>query len=322
MQYNEIIGYKSPARVRVKLEHIISHPFHLHSDAIEILCVLYGSVKVWDSAAIYQLQPGAVHIFNRNDAHKIASSGENAILTIHIDSNHYRSFFAEIDDMYFISDTPDGQESVAPEMRHLRFLLARLEREYEEHSSAFTLEEHTRQLIDYLSEQFSDYIYGTDGKRTPNIVRLQATDQEMTPGGLRRNDERIYRIADFVEDHFREKLQLRQLAAREGVTEAHLSRYIHHALGMTFSQFLSLIRCEEASRLLASTDQTVDQIAGSSGFSDRKELAKHFRRWYQRTPAQYRREIQRDLRMAAGIRSTPADREETAAILERYLDEY
>lgn len=36
------------------------------------------------------------------------------------------------------------------------------------------------------------------------------------------------------------------------------SRYIRKHLGINFTQFLSLTRCEEAARLLASTDKTAD----------------------------------------------------------------
>lgn len=322
MQYREVIGYKSPASVRVKVENIAYHPFHLHEDALELLCVLEGCPQIWDSAARYTLSAGSVHIFNPNDAHKIQSEEDNLLLTVHLSRSYYQKAFPGLEDDYFISDTQDGQESTSSEMRRLRFLLARIAVEYMGSCSALTLEQFTCDLIAFLKEQFSDYIYGTDGKQAANIVRLQEASAGITPGGLRQNYERIYRIADYVEEHFSEKLQLGELARRERVNEAYLSRYIRRNLGMTFSQFVSLIRCEEASRLLASTDQTVDQIASSSGFSDRKELARHFRRWYQHTPAEYRREIRRDLTSGISIQSVPGNGPRVAEILDLYLDCY
>ncbi len=332
MQYIEKIGYRSPARVRAKLENIEYYPFHQHDDAIELICVLNGRVDIRDSAASYTLRYGDVHIFNRKDAHKITAHigddgipEENIILTVHIDSDYYKQLIPSLEFMYFISDTFEDRNIYTSEMKHLRFHLARLYWEYagtDGKSSDLKLEEYTKGLLEYLSQQFQNYIYKEDEPWSAHIVRLQSTDQQiLKPGGIYRDYTRMYRIVDFVSEHFREKLTLRQIAGQEYLTEEHLSRYIKDTLGLTFTQLVSLTRCEEASRQLSSSAKTVDQIANEVGFSNRKHLATHFRRWYHTTPTQYRREIKKDLSTDSGISLRSFDFEFATLLIKMYLEE-
>lgn len=328
-QYINNIGFKSAARVRAKAETIINQPFHVHDEEIEIICVIKGNVVIMDSAAVHHLKEGCVHVFNRTEAHKITAeqmdsagdADDNIVLTIHIDHTHYTRWFDRLGRLFFVCDTADENEIFSSEMKSVRFYLAKIAWEYFTECRAFALETATKQLIELLIDEFQNYIYGMDGKRIANIVRLQATNQELTAWGHPKNYDRTYRIVDYIEAHFREKLQLKDIARSENVSEAHLSRNFKENLGMSFSQFLSLTRCTHAARLISSTDQTVDQIAESSGFSARKDLAKQFRKWYQMTPSEYRREIIRDMNGPAAI-SRPVEFQRIKGQMHLYLDEY
>lgn len=317
MQYIERVGYKSPSCVKAKLENIEYYPFHIHKEDLEIICILNGSVNISDSAASYNLTYGDVHIFNRNDAHQISSFDPDTImLTVHIDLKHYMQYFDELEKSYFICDTYSDRDLYATDIKHLRFQLARLYYEYKDNSSDIQLESYTRELIELLLEQFQQYVYKEEIDNKANIVRLQNYDK------IYKNYERMYRVVDYVYEHYYEKLSLQTLADMEFLSTAHLSRYMKETLGLTFSQLLSLTRCEEASKLLASTHKTVDQIAEAVGFSNRKHLTTQFKRWYGKTPSAYRNEILNDLSSNSRIRLNPFDYDFAKVILDMYLDEY
>lgn len=317
MEYIELIGYKNEARVAAKIESIEYYPFHLHKNDIEIICVLNGIVKISDSAATYNLSYGDVYIFNANDPHKITSDDPDSILlTVHIDRNHYVQYFSDLPDSYFICDTYADRDRYSMDIKHLRFKLAKLYRSYTENSSPMKTEECARELIELLMLQFRQYTYQHEDGHPAAIVRLQ------NPEHLYKNYTRMYRIVDYVMEHFREKLTLQQMAEMEYLSTAHLSRYIKETLGLTFSQLVSLTRCEEASRLLSATNKTVDLIAEEAGFANRKHLASQFRRWYQQTPTQYRNAILKDLRSSAKVSLRPFDYNFSQTLIEMYLDEY
>lgn len=316
MQYIEKIGYKSTARIKAKVESMEYYPFHLHDDAIEIICVLNGTVKISDSAASYTLNYGDVHIFNKNDPHKIESDDpENILLTIQIDCPHYLCHFAELDDAYFICDTYADRDLYAVDIKHLRFQLARIFREYSGKYSDIRLERYTKELMNLLLSQFTRYVYKEDAERTANIVRLKNVEH------IYKNYERMYRIVDYVYTNFRKKLYLKDIADREFLSEEHISRDLKETLGLSFTQLISLTRCEEAARQLSSTKRTVDQIAEDVGFANRKHLATQFKRWYQQTPSQYRSQILKDLSSDSKVRLRPFDYNYANVLLDMYLDE-
>ena len=316
MQYIEKIGYKTSAGIKAKVESMEYYPFHLHDDAIEIICVLNGIVKISDSAASYTLKYGDVHIFNKNDPHKIESDDpDNILLTIQIDCPHYMRHFDELDDAYFICDTYAERDLYAVDIKHLRFQLARIHREYSGHYSDILLEDMAKELLRILLSQFRQYVYKSDENRAANIVRLQNIDH------IYKNYERMYRIVDFVYTNFRKKLYLKDIAEREFLSEEHISRDLKETLGLSFTQLISLTRCEEAARQLSSTKRTVDQIAEDVGFANRKHLATQFKRWYQQTPSEYRTSILKDLSSDSKVRLRPFDYDYANILLEMYLDE-
>lgn len=316
MQYNEKIGYKSNAMIKPYLESIEYYPFHLHDDALEIICVLNGTVNISDSAANYTLTYGDIHIFNKNDPHMIFSEDpSNILLRLQINTDYYSRHFSDLNNFYFICDTYSDRELYSFDVKYLRFQLARLYYEYSGSCSDIKLENYTIELINYLKDYFSQYIYKEESDKTANIVRLKNTDYLYT------NYERLYRIVDYVYANYHKKLYLKDIADREYLSEEHLCRYIKKTLGLSFSQLISLTRCEEAARLLSSTKKTVDQISEQVGFSNRKQLAVQFQKWYRQTPSQYRNRILKDLNSNSKILLRPFDYQYAKTILDMYIDE-
>ena len=65
-------------------------------------------------------------------------------------------------------------------------------------------------------------------------------------------------------------------------------------MGMSFQDYLSIIRCDQARNLLTTTDMPLLDISVSCGFSDPKYFTAQFRRRYGSTPKQYRKEMRFD----------------------------
>jgi len=180
----------------------------------------------------------------------------------------------------------------------------------------FSLELEARDMLAHLYRHFRYYTYKKNDKGNIQIVRI--SDYAHTY----RNYERMYRIVDYISDHFSEKILLSSIAEQEYITSSHLSRYIKQTLGLTFSEVLAVTRCEEAERLLASSNMTVDAIASACGFSTRKPLATQFRKWFGMTPTAYRHEIEIDLDREVNIIELPFNKKFADDLISMYLDEY
>jgi AraC-like DNA-binding protein len=315
--FKENIGFKLDSRVRATLENIGYYPAHMHAGSIEIICVLDGVVSISDSALNHKLSAGDVYIFNAKDPHKIVTVSEkNIILTVQIDIDYYKRYFKRLDLMYFICDSFINKDQLAVELRWLRFLLARIYTEYRsKNASDSRLEALARELLSFLMEQFQFYTYSKSKENSYDIVRRQE---------IKSSDpyyNRIYDIIDCIYANFRSKIRLEDIASREYLSVCYLSRYIKRACGLSFSELVNIARCEEAERLLGSTNRTVDEIALDVGFSNRKHLASYFKNWFRMTPTEYRRSL--SLRSGKGINPQYGEFDESLAanLLESCLNE-
>jgi AraC-like DNA-binding protein len=318
MKFNETVGFKLNSKVRASLANIFDYPFHLHEDVIELVCVLNGSVTVSDSALDYDLSFGDVYIFNPRDPHKLASPDqENILLTIQIERSHYKQYFPNIESIYFICDSFFQKDYNSEDLTYLRFLMARLYFEYsKENPSDIATETIVKSLLELLISQFRYYTYRKLDRNNFEIIRRV---------GHNLNDpsfNRIYHIIDYIYSNFSMKIRLEDIAAKEFLSITYLSRYIKKASGLSFSELMSLARCEEAERLLCTTNKTVEQIAHEVGFSNRKHLSDQFKRWFSKAPSEFRKNVETDLASGSLIRFKTFDYKFAKLILNSYLDGY
>lgn len=101
-------------------------------------------------------------------------------------------------------------------------------------------------------------------------------------------NERVTQIMEYLEAHFREQIQLRDLANTFSASRQYISTIFHRELGISFSEYLIKLRLGEAVRLLLTTDKSITEIAEHSGFPNLKSLNQSFRCKYGVSPKEYR----------------------------------
>ena len=84
----------------------------------------------------------------------------------------------------------------------------------------------------------------------------------------------------------------RDVAAFCGLSYNHFSASFKKAVGRSFSDYLSLIRINEAEKLLASTEKSITDIALSCGFSSTSYFISRFRSQKGISPGQWRKKAQ------------------------------
>ena len=104
-----------------------------------------------------------------------------------------------------------------------------------------------------------------------------------------RKEERLSRILQYLEVHFREPLRLAELARQEGLTQAYLSHFIKEQLHITFQDYLAALRLEAAFSLLNSTSMSLTDISYECGFSDPKYFNHYFHKQFGVYPRQWPR---------------------------------
>lgn len=95
----------------------------------------------------------------------------------------------------------------------------------------------------------------------------------------------------YIGTHLAEKLDTETLAGLCGYSNSYFSRLFHRTYGVTATQYILQQRLECAKHLLEQPEQSIAQIAESTGFSDSSHFIKLFRKTYGETPNVFRHHL-------------------------------
>jgi AraC-like DNA-binding protein len=274
------IHFKNGLPVDTFLSTVETIPLHVNQ-AIEFIMVLEGTVEIREAYQTQILGDGDIHIFNPPDLHGITGlSKTNCILTLYFDLDYLTKFYPDIRHISFLCDC-DNQKGSVDLLRHL---LAEIYFHFNEnnYNNMEKLDSDLSRLVTLLLDSFLLFRWLPDGSNhffygCPQEFHINAIQAQ-----------RIHSVQDFIYSHFTENITLGSIAKHEYLSTYYLSHFIRQATGLSFQQWLSVVRCEFAEKLLVSTDRNISEISLDVGYANTKYLISHFKKWYGFTPSKYR----------------------------------
>lgn len=103
----------------------------------------------------------------------------------------------------------------------------------------------------------------------------------------------IQKATEFIGLNYSQEISLSRLAELAAFSQAHLSRTFKKEVGVSISEFICQLRCEEAAKLLLETELPVQEIGAYVGYVDNTYFARVFKKHYGSTPSAYRAEHRR-----------------------------
>jgi transcriptional regulator GlxA family with amidase domain len=98
----------------------------------------------------------------------------------------------------------------------------------------------------------------------------------------------LLKIVAFVTDHYREAIEVADLAAEAGLSVSQLQREFSRQFGITPSSYVREVRIGMARHLLETSDLSVSRVALDCGFYDQSHFNHHFKTVTGLTPLKYR----------------------------------
>ena len=92
----------------------------------------------------------------------------------------------------------------------------------------------------------------------------------------------------YLNEHYMDKITLRELASKLFVSDSYLSKLFRQELGTSFTDYLNKSRVEHSIDLMQSTELSLLEISGMVGFEDQSYFTKVFKRITGETPRQYK----------------------------------
>jgi transcriptional regulator GlxA family with amidase domain len=98
----------------------------------------------------------------------------------------------------------------------------------------------------------------------------------------------IAKAAKILRERFTEPLDLRSVAEEVGLSRERLSRLFHASLGVTFSDYLNLVRLKHCRERLALSDASIADIAFDCGFQSLSQFNRRFKAGEGISPREFR----------------------------------
>lgn len=97
------------------------------------------------------------------------------------------------------------------------------------------------------------------------------------------------RAITYIGENFNKKLSLEEVAHQAYMSPSYFSNSFHQRMGITFSEYLSILRMNHAKKLLTTTALRVYEVAEHSGYDDFRHFSKMFKKHTGYSPAAYRK---------------------------------
>lgn len=100
---------------------------------------------------------------------------------------------------------------------------------------------------------------------------------------------RVYRILNYIYEHFSEDISLNEMAASLYLSTGYASRYFKKTFGMNFKDYINQVRLQHAVGELAGSNKSITRIAIDNGFANASVFNRKFTQKYGMSPTQYRK---------------------------------
>lgn len=102
-------------------------------------------------------------------------------------------------------------------------------------------------------------------------------------------EDRIRRVATYIEEHYTEQLTLESLARLANYSSVHFSKRFRECTGQPPMRYLNNVRIEQAKYLLQFTETPVNRIMEEIGFTDPAYFSRFFKKMLGCSPQTYRK---------------------------------
>lgn len=272
----ENVNYIPGTSVAVRVYNIDRYEPHYHEDCIELLFVLKGDINILSTYDKFHLEKNDFTVINKGDIHYIKGRGENLVLSLYLNLSHFEKQCEYVQYIYFACESFNAnslQEKCSPEVRNL--IIDIVLEAAKDDSDPKKIDGFAKRLMDIFINKY-DFAHYHNGKEIPNS-QLQ----------------RYYRIVKLIDTKYGEKLDLNDLAQKEFVGRNYISQFWKNLTNMNLTDYITSVRSERAEKMMLTSNKSINEVSFNCGFSDSKYIYKGFKKWYEKTPSQHKKEYEK-----------------------------
>ncbi len=269
----EEIEYPEGSPLSFRIYSVEHYHVHFHSDSLELILCLEGSVFIQNCSETRKLTAGQIYSIDMPDIHHLYSEEPNVIVSFYIRLSPFYSRWPELRHIWFACNPSNLSPVKRKALERIEELvLFTVYRTVSGETQAVTeAEKSALEILQLLIDYFNYYYFNKDAvSHNPDTIR------------------RFNRIISYCQENYRNKITLSDIAENENLNKFYISQLLRNSSFDGFSRVLGYIRCLHAVHLLLTTEDSIEQISGECGFSDLKYFYRQFREWWKCTPNEFR----------------------------------
>ncbi|HEY8422449.1 MAG TPA: AraC family transcriptional regulator [Thermoclostridium sp.] len=261
-----------PVRIIYNRDKQFTYPSHWHN-AIEISVAAKKSSDIVINNQVYTLNEGDIVFISGGDLHSypLSPGSERIFIIFDIQNIINRNIFNE--EYPYISKS----------------ILIKKDTNKDLHSKVY-------KVIEEILDEASNKALGSKFAILARIYDILAIIVKGSNGAQELKSSvrkdllyKIGQVVEYMESNYREQITLTETAEKYGFSEHYLSRLFSRVLGVSFKQYLNIIRIKHAAESIILNKESIADIAFNCGFNSISNFNRTFREMKGCTPLQYRK---------------------------------
>ncbi|WP_026559145.1 helix-turn-helix domain-containing protein [Bacillus sp. J37] len=253
---------------------------HWHPE-LEFIYVEKGPINVQVGTKQYRLEEGTGCFIPGEQLHGAYPCGDKPfkLHAVVFSIDLLRSFGYDLIESYYLEAIKKfsfiHSMKLTPQTQEERMMLKTIASIIEAYSTKETSYE--LKVKGYLFLLFADIF-----KKQSWIHNEEVTQKDLT------KTELLKKVLQYIDEHYKEKLSVLDLASQVQMSEGHFSRFFRSLVRMTPMEYINTIRINKACILLLKSERKMLDIAMDVGFQNQSYFIRLFKRQKGCTPKEYR----------------------------------
>ena len=271
-----------------------TYHYNWHGET-EILILLKGRVEMSCNNEVFTMEPLDAVIISPQVGHSVLALEEDVIaLVVHVGNEFYQQYDPNFGTYQFVvrSDESTRHNQFFTTLRHHAAMMMLIKTKGESPVYRMWIEHHYLALAGDVYREFDP------------IKRIH---ENARPGDIK--PATFDKMISYIDEHYQQKIELEEIAKIGGYNVAYTSQFFKRQMGISFVEYVLRLRLRDATTRLTTTDEAIARIASSCGFADIKAFNVAFKKHFNLTPTEYRKQVK-----ALGRKTILQDGEEIMAV--------
>lgn len=246
---------------------------HWH-DALEIVYLQEGELKITVENEIYNLKAGQCILINSNLIHSTLCTKPNRAVVFQIPEYFLRKFVPDADQRQYRLDDPASSPQMQSKVNFFKDTLIKMQL-----------------LTDLVPDgailRFNSLLFEILFQLYHNF---SSTSERVEVSGKNKSLERLREVFDYTAENYNRPISINEISTVAAFEQKYFCRLFKKTMGVTFLEYQNEIRLSKIYHDIIFTDDQISVILERHGFTNYKLFRKMFHTHFGVTPSQLRKD--------------------------------